>query len=175
MTNKNNTMTLHDLLIQKMRALYDVENNLIKALPTMAKNASNEDLVAGFEEHLEQTKEHVARLEKAFKLLKEKPQKLKGEAIQGLIADAEWVIKNVGGSAALDANLIAAAQYVEHYEIAGYGSALAWAREMGHDEVADLLEETLEEEKAADEKLNELATSGVNEAANEVEEDVEAM
>ncbi len=166
-------MTLHDLLITKMQSLYDVEHEITKALPKMAKAASDAELKSGFEEHLEQTKGQIERLEKAFELLNEKPKKLKSEAIRGLIADGEWVIKNVEGSEALDANLIAAAQYVEHYEIAGYGSAVEWAREMGHTEVADLLEETLEEEEATDEKLNELATSGVNERANDMDEEDE--
>jgi ferritin-like metal-binding protein YciE len=169
MTN-NNKDSLRDLLIQKMQALYDVENNLVKALPKMAEAATNEELVAAFEEHLEETQGHVTRLEKAFNILDEEPTKLEGEAIQGLIADAEWGIKNIGGDAALDANLIAGAQYVEHYEIAGYGSACAWARELGQDEVADLLEDTLAEERMADQKLNDIATSQVNAAANEMEE-----
>ena len=158
-------MTLQDLLITKLQVLYDVENQLVKALPKMAKNASDSDLSASFEEHLKQTKGHVERLEKAFKLLDIKPKKMKSEAIRGLVEDAEWVIENVQGDEALDANLIAAAQYVEHYEIAGYGSAQSWASEMGHAEVSDLLQETLDEEKAADKKLNDLATSKINEKA----------
>lgn len=158
-------MTLSDLLITKLSVLYDVENQLVKALPKMAKNASDPDLAAGFEEHLTQTKEHVRRLEKAFSLLEVKPKKVKSEAIRGLIDDAQWVIKNVKGDEALDANLIAAAQYVEHYEIAGYGSACSWATNIGQTEVAGLLQETLDEEKATDKKLNDLATSTINERA----------
>ncbi len=166
-------MALHDLLISKMQALYDVENEIVKELPKMAKKASDEELREGFETHLEETKNQVKRLEKAFSLLGEKPKKLKSAAIRGMAEDASWGMTHIKGSEALDANLIAAAQYVEHYEIAGYGSAVEWAREMGHMEVADLLEETLEEEKATDKKLNMLATSKINERANDMEEETE--
>lgn len=164
--SQKKALTLDNLLIQKIQALYDVENQLVKALPKMAKNASDQDLIDGFEEHLEQTKEHVQRLEDAFDYLGEKPKKLSGDAIRGMIKDAEWIISTVKNPEALDAGLVAAAQYVEHYEIAGYGTALEWARELGHTEVADLLEQTLKEEKEADRKLSELATSKINEAAN---------
>ena len=159
-------MTLHDLLITKLQVLADVENVLVKALPKMAKAATDEQLRAGFEEHLEQTKVHAQRLEKMFSLLEASPKKVKSEAIRGLVEDAEWVIKNVKGPEALDANLIAAAQYVEHYEIAGYGSAYEWAMEIEYSEVADLLQQTLLEEKEADEKLSTLAIDKINEKAN---------
>jgi ferritin-like metal-binding protein YciE len=161
---------LHDILVSKMQALYDVEGEIIKTLPKMAKKASDPDLKEGFETHLEETKNQVKRLEKAFSLLGEKPKKLKSAGIRGIVADGAWVMTTIKGSEAMDANLIAAAQYVEHYEIAGYGSAVEWAREMGHTEVADLLEETLEEEKATDKKLNNLATSKINERAAETDE-----
>lgn len=163
---KSKDVTLHDLLILKLKALYDVENELLKALPKMAKAAVDEDLKQGFEGHLVQTQEHVERLEKAFSLLNVKPAKTRVEAIRGLIEDANWVIKNLKNTQASDAALIAAAQYVEHYEIAGYGSATEWAELMGHEEVKALLGETLEEEKTTDEKLNALATSKINEEAN---------
>jgi ferritin-like metal-binding protein YciE len=158
--------TLHDLLIMKLQALYDVETELLKALPKMAKHATRPELRQGFEEHARQTKGHVGRLEKAFKLLDEKPRKLRSEAIRGIIADAEWLMKNVNGKESLDAGLIAAAQYAEHYEMAGYGSAQEWAELMKHDDVERLLAETLEEEKQTNIKLNELAMTGVNSAAN---------
>jgi ferritin-like metal-binding protein YciE len=164
-------MTLHNLLIQKMQALYDAENQIVKALPKMAQNASDDELRDAFELHLEQTKEQVTRLEQAFKALDEKPKTLSGDAIKGMIKDAEWLMKSVKNPEALDAGLISAAQYVEHYEIAGYGSAIEWAREMGHDEVVDLLEKTLAEEKETDVKLSELATSKINEAANDMKEE----
>ncbi len=165
--------TLHSLLINKVQALYDIENVIVKALPKMAKAATDEELKAGFEEHLQETEEHVTRLEQVFELLGEKIKKLSVEGIRGIVADGEWVIKNVQGDAVLDANLIAAAQYVEHYEITGYGSAKAWAEEMGHTEIAELLNATLEEEKGADEKLNDLALTKINAAANEMETEEE--
>jgi ferritin-like metal-binding protein YciE len=166
-------MALHGLFITKLHALYDMENEIVKALPKMAKKATDPELKEGFEQHLEETKNQVKRLEKAFSLLGEKAKKLKGEAIRGMVEDTSWGMTHIKGSEALDANLIAAAQYVEHYEIAGYGSAIEWAKEMGHTEVAELLEATLEEEKATDEKLDHLAKSKINVRANEAEGQVE--
>lgn len=142
--------------------LYDVETQLVKALPKMAKKAKNPDLIAGFEAHLQETEGQVIRLEKCFKLLEMKPKKLKSEAIRGLVDDAKWVMKNVAAGPALDANLIAAAQYVEHYEIAGYGTAIEWAKLMQHTEVEQLLVQTLKEEEATDKKLSTLAAKRVN-------------
>jgi ferritin-like metal-binding protein YciE len=110
---------LGDLLVVKMQALYDVEQELVKALPAMAKNSTDPELKKGFEQHLEQTKGHVKRLERAFAILGVPAKKIKGEAIRGLVTDAKWVIQNVKGAQALDANLVAAGQYVEHYEMAG--------------------------------------------------------
>jgi ferritin-like metal-binding protein YciE len=167
-TAKKKEHTLHDLLIVKLQSLFDTENQLIKALPVMAKKATDPDLKKGFEKHAQQTKQHAARLEQAFKSLGVPAKKLPGDAIRGLIKDAQWVIKNVKGADALDANLIAAAQYVEHYEMAGYGSALAWAKLMELPEIGDLLEMTLQEEEETNEELSDLATSKINEEANEV-------
>lgn len=170
--NKTNHQdTLNSLLHNKLKALYDIETQLVKALPAMAKNATDLDLKEGFKDHLEQTKGHVKRLEDCFKILGQKPQKLACDGIRGIISDAEWVIKNVEGDAPLDANLIAAAQYAEHYEMAGYGSAIEWAKRLNRDDVADLLERTFDEEKETSDKLTELAegkidervTSGTNE------------
>jgi len=161
-SRKSENMRLSDLLIAKLQALYDTENELIKALPKMARKADDPDLRASFEEHLEQTKEHVQRLEDAFSILEEKPKKLKGEAIRGLVNDASWVMQHVKGAEALDANLIAAAQYAEHYEMAGYGSARQWAEELGQTEIVDLLQKTLDEEKETDQKLSDLAMSKIN-------------
>jgi ferritin-like metal-binding protein YciE len=155
---------LKDLLVLKLKALYDVENQIIKALPKMAKKATNKSLKAGFEKHLKETKGQVNRLEKVFKLLGEKPRKTKVEAIRGLVKDGEWVMKNVKPAEALDANLVAAAQYVEHYEMAGYGTASEWASQLGEAEVVNLLEETLEEEKKTDQTLSTLAMSEINQA-----------
>jgi ferritin-like metal-binding protein YciE len=154
--------TLHELFLTKLMALYDIEDQLVKALPKMVAQATNRDLKEAFASHLEETKMQIERLEECFSLLKEKPKKIKVEAIRGLVKDAQWVIKHVQKGPALDANLIAAAQYVEHYEIAGYGTAAAWADSMEHMEVADLLTATLHEEQAADEKLSALAESKIN-------------
>ena len=170
---KNNTktkkvereMTLEDLLVTKLKALYDVENQLVKALPKLAKKADHEDLRRGFERHAKQTEGHVGRLERGFDILEIRPQKLQSDAIRGLIADADWVIKNVKGDAALDANLVAAAQYIEYYEIAGYESALAWAKLLDMVDLADLLQETLDEERETSDELMELAIAEVNERA----------
>ncbi len=159
--------TLHDLFLTKLHVLLDVEEEIIKALPKMAKQATTKELTDGFEEHLNETKTHAERLKQALEILGEKPKKVKSEAIRGLVKDAEWIMKNVERGDALDANLIAGAQYVEHYEMAGYGTAVAWAKTMGHNEVMELLKETLEEEKSMDKKLTELATSTINDNANE--------
>ncbi len=164
--NKPNEMTLHDLLIMKLQSLYDVENVLVKSIPSMIKKSTDEELRAGFEKHLEETKNHVRRLEAAFDYLDEKPKKLRVEGIRGLVEDAGWVPKNVKNSEALDAAIIGAAQYIEHYEIAGYGTAVAWAETLRQGEVMELLKETLAEEKSADESLGQLATMKVNQKAH---------
>lgn len=161
---------LHDLLILKLESLYDIEQELVKALPKLAKNATNDGLREAFEEHLEETKEHVKRLERAMQYLGVEPKKEEAAGIRGIAEDGSWVIKNVRDEAARDAALIAAAQYAEHYEIAGYGSAREWARLMGHKEVEDLLERTLQEEEAANRKLTMLAEDGINEQAYDAEE-----
>ncbi len=170
---KNSTMSLHDVFVIKLQALLDIEQELVKALPKMSKAASNQELKESFDEHLEETREHVKRLEEALSLLGEEPEPLKGDAIRGLIKDAEWVIENTKGDAAKDAHLIAAANFVEHYEMAGYESALSWAEEMDHDDVADLLRETLDEEEAASGKLQDLALSEINPKANDSENESE--
>lgn len=158
---------LNDLLVLKLQALYDVESELIKALPKMAKNATHPDLKEAFTMHLEETKNHKARLEDAFKALGVKAKKTTSAAIRGLIQDAGWIFEQTISREAKDALMIAAAQYVEHYEMAGYGSAAAWAEELDAGEVAGLLKDTLKEEEAADEKLGSLATGGLNAEAAE--------
>lgn len=150
-------MNLEDLFISKLNVLYDVETALVKAIPKMVKAASDPDLKEGLKGHLEETKNHVERLEKAFKFLDKKPKKLKSEAIRGLIKDGEWVIKNIKPETARDAALARAAQYVEHYEMAGYRGAVSWAEELEEGEVASLLEETLAEEVGSDGTLEEVA------------------
>jgi ferritin-like metal-binding protein YciE len=164
MKKDNDTILLRDLLVMKLQALYDTEQELVKTLPKLAKAASDEELKDAFMEHLTQTEGHVTRLERIFERMGEKAKKLKSEAIRGIAEDGAWVIKNVKGGAS-NAALIAAAQYAEHYEIAGYGSAKNWADALGEEEVSSMLEETLEEEKAADEKLSDLALSRINEEA----------
>lgn len=161
---------LHGLFILKLQSLYDVEQELTKVLPKLAKNASNKELKAAFTEHLKETEGQIKRLERAFKILDETPRKERVEGIRGIAEDGSWVLKNVKDDAARDAALIGAAQYAEHYEMAGYGTAIEWARIMEHDEVADLLEQTLVEEEAANQKLTALAESGINEEANDMEE-----
>lgn len=155
--------TLHDLFILKLWSLHDVESQLIKALPKMAKAATNAKLREAFSNHLEETKVHEERIDRALEILGDSGKgKSKVEAIRGLVKDAEWLIKSIKSPAARDVALIAAAQYVEHYEIAGYGAAATWADQMGHTEVLELLEATLDEEEAADETLSTIAETSVN-------------
>jgi ferritin-like metal-binding protein YciE len=164
---KQKGKTLHDLLLAKLSALYDVEKELVKALPKMAKAATDKDLSAGFKSHLEETKDHVKRLEEAFNHLDAAPQKtMKSFGIRGIIKDGDWVIKNVRPKEALDANLIAAASYAEHYEMAGYTAAKEWARMMGHDRVVELLDANLSEEIMADQKMADLGEEGIFENAD---------
>lgn len=156
--------TLKELFIMKLQALYDIEQEIIKALPKMAKKAFHPELKVALEEHLAETQTQKTRLEDIFEQMGEKPKKLKVEAIRGIVEDANWVIQNIEGNEARDAAMLASAQYVEHYEMAGYGTAIEWVKLLEMDEAVSLLEETLEEEKAADEKLSDLAESEINEA-----------
>ncbi len=173
-TKKNDGMTLHDLLLQKLSVLYDVEKQLVKTLPKLAKAATDKELVDGFKVHFEETENHVKRLEQIFEMLDAKPKSsLKSAGIRGIVEDGAWVIKNVEPDEALDANLIAAASYAEHYEMAGYKAAIAWATEMGHEDVVELLSETLEEEVAADEKLAMLAKDKIDAKVEKMDEDEE--
>lgn len=155
---------MHELLILKLQSLYDIEQELTKALPKLAKAATSEELTEAFETHLEETKGHVARLEEAMRLLDVTPKKEKVAGIRGIAEDGNWVAGHTS-AVARDAGLIAAAQYAEHYEIAGYTAAREWAAMMDHTEVADLLDSTLKEEQAANEKLAELAHNGINQRA----------
>jgi ferritin-like metal-binding protein YciE len=157
--------TLHDAFIDEIRDAYDAEKQLIKALPKMAKAATSPELRAAFESHLEETRGHVTRLEKAFESLEEKAQGKHCDGIEGIIEEAAAAMEEDFDEMAMDAVLIASAQRAEHYEIAAYGTLVAWARAMGHAEAAELLEETLNEEKAADEKLTALAEGGINDEA----------
>ena len=159
--------TLKDLYIDELKDLYSAENQLVKALPKMAKAATSPDLRAGFEEHLEQTKGHVQRLETIFQQLGESPKGKKCKGMEGLIEEGSEAIEEYDGEL-LDAALIGAAQRVEHYEMAGYGTVSAFAKVLGESAHVTLLDETLEEEKETDEKLTDLA-SDINSKANQSE------
>ena len=148
---------LKELYVEELKDIYSAENQLVKALPKMAKAATSEDLRAGFEEHLEQTKEHVVRLEKIFKALGESPKGKTCKGMQGLITEGSEMIDEDPEPEMLDAGLISAAQRVEHYEIAAYGCVATYAELLGEDEAAELLRTTENEEKETDEKLTELS------------------
>jgi ferritin-like metal-binding protein YciE len=161
---------LQELLVEELRDIYNAENQLIKALPKMAKAAQSERLKEAFERHLEETEQQVERLERAFELLGEPVKGKKCQAMEGLLEEGKEIMEEHSESAMLDAALICAAQKVEHYEIASYGTVCTWADLLGLDEVADLLKETLDEEKTTDESLTELAETEINvEAVNEEE------
>ena len=160
---------LKHLYVEELKDLYSAESQLVKAIPKMAKAATSGDLRAGFEAHLEQTKEHVTRLEKIFKALGESPTGKKCHGMEGLIKEGGELIAEAPVPEELDAGLISAAQHVEHYEIAGYGCASTYAKLLGEDQAASLLRETLEEEKETDKKLTQLADSINLKAANSEE------
>jgi len=157
--------TLHDLLIEELRDLHSAEMQLVRALPKMADAASSEELRAAFEHHLEETKGQVDRLDQIFEQLDANLGRKKCKAMEGLIAEGKETIAEDAEPMVHDAALIAAAQRVEHYEIAGYGCAKAFATLLELHDVADLLDQSLQEEAAADEKLTEVAMSGINQQA----------
>jgi ferritin-like metal-binding protein YciE len=161
--------SLRETFLEELKDLYDAEKQLVKALPKMAKAAQNEELRAAFEQHLEETKEHVSRLEQVFEAFGESAKSKTCKGMQGLIAEGEELISEEEG----DAALICAAQKCEHYEIAAYGSLSSWAKLLEESDAADLLNETLEEEKSADETLTDIAESvaNVEEASEEGEEE----
>jgi ferritin-like metal-binding protein YciE len=169
--------TLHDAFVEELRDTYDAEKQLIKALPKLAKASSSPELRAAFEEHLEETRGQVERLEQVFASLDEKVRGKHCEGIAGIIDEGKTIMEESFDEATMDACLIAAGQRAEHYEIAAYGTLVAWARDMGHSDAERLLQETLDEEKAADEKLSSLAEGGINQeaadAAHPSEEDEE--
>ena len=166
--------SLQELYLEELRDIYDAEQQLVKALPKMAKTATNEELKAAFEQHLEQTQEHVTRLEQVFEELGEKPKRKTCEAMKGLLEEGKEMMNEDAADDVKDAGLIAAAQKVEHYEIATYGTLRTYAEMLGFDEQADLLQETLDEEKDTDDNLTELAVSCINlEAAEDEEEEEE--
>jgi len=157
--------TLHDAFIEELRDTYDAEKQLIKALPKLAKAAASTDLRAAFETHLEETRGHVERLEQVFESLDEKPRGKHCEGIAGIIEEGKSIMEEEFDDATMDACLIAAGQRAEHYEMAAYGTLIAWAQSMGHTEAINLLQGILDEEKAADKKLSSLAEGGINQDA----------
>lgn len=153
---------LQDLLLDELEDIYDAEQQLVEALPKMAKSATSPELKQSFESHLNETEGHVKRIEDVFKLFGEEPERKTCKAMKGLIAEGAEVIKEDAEPEVKDAALIAAAQRVEHYEIAAYGSARTYAEELGKSQAVELLDETLKEEKHADTKLTKLAVQVVN-------------
>ena len=159
--------TLHDAFIDELRDAYDGEKQLLKALPKMAKKASAPALKEAFESHRAETEGHVEKLEQVFERLEEKARGKHCDGIAGIIEEGKSVMEEDFDDETMDACLIAAGQRAEHYEMAAYGTLVAWAKAMGHDDAASILEEILEEEKAADEKLTGLAEGGINQAASD--------
>jgi len=154
--------TLHDAFIEELRDIYDAEKQLTKALPKMAKAATHQELRQAFEAHLKQTEQHVERLDEIFSQLQLSARGAKCKAMEGLITEGKEILAEDMEDDVRDAALICAAQRVEHYEMAGYGCARTFARDLGHHAAAELLQQTLEEEAAADEKLTEIAVGRIN-------------
>lgn len=154
--------TLHDLMVHELKDLYSAERQLVQALPKMAKNANSDQLRTAINNHLSETEEQVSRLEEILESFGESPRGQKCHGMEGLIEEGKNLLKEEADADVMDAGIIAAAQRVEHYEIAAYGAVCEFARIMGHTEALQLLEQTLEEEKNADQLLNELAEGGIN-------------
>src|SRR5438874_1111216 len=160
---------LRDLYLDELRDLHNAENQLVKALPKMAKASSSDELREGFEQHLEQTKGHVERLEQIFEAMDESPKGKKCAGMEGLVKEGSEVMEEDFDGAVMDAALIGAAQRVEHYEIAAYGTVIAFANQLGESEHVSLLKETLEEEKETDQKLTSLSEEINSQASSESE------
>ena len=158
--------TLRDLFVKELSDIYSAEKQILKALPKMAKAASFPELKQAFEKHTKQTEGHVARLEDVFDAIGEKPKRVKCKGMEGLLEEGSELLKEKGVPAALDAGMIAAAQRVEHYEIAAYGTARTYAETLGEDDAAKLRQETLDEESETNEKLTNIAVTTVNAAAS---------
>ena len=157
---------MDDLLLHGLKDIYYAENQIIKSLPKLIDKATNRDLSKGLKDHLEETKEQVARLDQVFKKLGEQPEVVQCPSIDGLIKEADEVAGDVADKGVLDAAIVGAAQAVEHYEMARYGTLIAWAEVLGHDDIIRLLNTNLKEEKAADKKLSTVALrKGVNRKA----------
>ena len=157
--------TLHDAFIDELRDTYDAEKQLTKALAKLAKASSNPQLRDAFETHLEETQGQIERLEQVFESLDEKVRGKHCDGIAGIIEEGKSIMEEDFDETTMDACLIAAGQRAEHYEMAAYGTLVAWAEAMGHTEAAQLLQKTLDEEKAADQKLSGLAEAGINQGA----------
>ncbi|HXF23280.1 MAG TPA: ferritin-like domain-containing protein [Gemmatimonadaceae bacterium] len=162
--------TLHELYVDELKDLYSAENQILKALPRMIKAATHKQLKQGFTKHERQTRQHVKRLERIFRSLGEKPTGKKCVGMEGVLKEGSELIKEKPDREVLDAGLIAAAQHVEHYEMAGYGTVRTWARLLGHDDHEALLQQTLDEERDTDEALTAMAESSINVEATEPEE-----
>jgi ferritin-like metal-binding protein YciE len=154
--------TMDDLFLHTLQDIYYAENKIVKSLPDMIANASDPQLKSGLQSHLGETKGHVQRLEQVFQMVGKKAKSVDCPAIDGIIDEANDVSGEVEDKDVLDAAIIAAGQAVEHYEITRYGSLIAWAKRLGHSDIANVLEQTLNEEKAADKKLTTIAENKVN-------------
>lgn len=155
-------VTFEDLFLHQLQDVYYAENQITKALPTMIEKATDAQLKAGFQTHLTETEGQIRRLERVFDLIGEQPKGATCPAIQGIIKEANEVAGDIADKAVLDAALIASAQAVEHYEITRYGTLIAWSNQLGRSEIASILQETLDEEYATDDKLTAMATGKVN-------------
>ena len=154
--------TLEELFEHGLRDIYYAENQILKAMPELIERATNPQLKKGLKDHLKETEGQVQRLAQIFKMREEKPKGTRCPGINGLISEGEDLVGEIGDKKVLDAAIISSAQAVEHYEITRYGALIAWARELGRNDFADILEANLEEEKAADQKLNRIAEGRVN-------------
>jgi ferritin-like metal-binding protein YciE len=170
---ENHMETLDELLAEELKDIYSAEKQLLRALPKMAKKATAPELKAALQEHAEMTQRQVERLEEVFAALGQPPKAKTCKAMQGLIEEATEIMEEDASTSVLDAGIIAAAQKVEHYEIASYGTVRTWARLCGEEEAATLLQETLDEESQTDERLTELAESIVNPRAEDGEDEEE--
>ena len=160
--SRQSSRTLEDLFIDGLKDIYYAEKKILKALPKMAKGAMSDDVVAAFEKHLVETEGHVERLEEVFEILGKPARGKTCPAIDGIIEEGSEILEEFKGSPAIDAGLVAAAQAVEHYEMARYGTLVAWAEQLGYADAAGILQATLAEEAATDEALSVLAQGGVN-------------
>ncbi|MDB6016017.1 MAG: ferritin-like protein [Pedosphaera sp.] len=157
--------SLDAIFLQEIKDLYSAEKQLTKALPKVAKKASSPELKSAIEEHLHQTEGHVNRLEEVFRILGQPPKARTCAAMKGILEEASEIMSQKADPSVLDAALVGAAQKVEHYEIASYGTIVQWAKEMGREDIKNLLGQTLDEEEKADQKLTELATTSINRKA----------